>query len=162
MNRRTIILSLGAVALGGCAAPTTGVRIPPDTTIYVVRHGEKDGDALTRAGVARAEALAVALADVPLDRVYSTSYARNVATAEPVVAAQGIALQTLPDFDVAPALVAGNAGKTVLWVGNKGNIAPIWEAFGLPDPAPLAYGDLGIVRADAAGRVTAELRRFGA
>ncbi|MHA6323741.1 histidine phosphatase family protein [Roseivivax sp. CAU 1753] len=162
MQRRDVLLGFLSIGLAGCAAPREGVVMPPDTTLIVVRHGEKDDDTLTAAGMARANALASALGDVDIDRVYSTSYARNVATAEPVARAQGREVETLPDFDVAPGLLGGNAGKTILWVGNKGNISEIWTALSLPEPAPLNYGDLGVVRSDGAGRVSVQIRRFGA
>lgn len=162
MLRREVMIGIGALALAGCAAPDRKVQLRPGTTLILVRHGEKREDALTKAGQDRADALSVALADVEIDAVYSTSYKRNVATAEPVATQKNLPILTLADYDVAPNLLAGNAGKTILWVGNKGNLAPIWEALSLPGPAPLNYGDLAFVRADAQGAVTVETVRFGA
>ncbi len=162
MQRRDMMLGLGALALAGCNTRTADVAVPPGTTLIMVRHGEKSGLELTGPGRARAQALADRLADVPLNRVYSTSYERNVLTAQPVADAKGVPVETVADFNVAPQILAGNGGKTILWVGNKGNLAPMWEAMALPGPAPLNYGDIAFVRADAAGRVSVSLERFGA
>lgn len=161
MDRRIFLAGAGALWLAGCAGPGPQARLAPGTTLYVVRHGEKDGDALTKAGVARAEALALALAEAPIDRIYSTSYARNRATAAPVAAVQDLEIETVPDSRIAARILPGNEGRALLWVGNKGNIAPLWEALSLTGPAPLNYGDLAVVRADASGVVTVEMRRFG-
>ncbi|SIT14783.1 Histidine phosphatase superfamily (branch 1) [Roseivivax lentus] len=165
MHRRDMLLGLGATgfALAGCTAPSDdAVRVPANTTLIMVRHGEKSGLELTRPGQERAAALAQRLVDVPLDRVYSTSYKRNVLTAQPVADQKGLEVETVADFDVAPQILAGNGGKTILWVGNKGNLSQMWEAMGLPDPAPLEYGDIAFVRADGQGRVSVSLERFGA
>ena len=161
MERRQFLTGLGLVCLMACTPRTQSVTLPPGTTLIVVRHGEKDGDALTSAGVARAEALASALGETPIDRIYSTSYRRNIATAEPLAEAQGLSIETVPDFDVTPKILAGNAGRTILWVGNKGNIAPMWDVLGLTGDAPLAYGDLAFVRADGTGRISVAMTRFG-
>ncbi|QFS82991.1 Histidine phosphatase superfamily (branch 1) [Roseivivax sp. THAF40] len=162
MQRRQMVFGLGALVLAGCATRDTDVAVPPGTTLIMVRHGEKDGDALTAAGQARAAALAARLAATPIDRIYSTSYTRNVLTAQPVADQKGLPVETVPDSNVARRILPGNAGRTILWVGNKGNLAPMWEAIGLPGSAPLAYGDIAFVSADAEGRVTVAMERFGA
>lgn len=59
-------------------------------TIFLVRHAEKDGSTgsddpgLSACGEQRAQSIAAMLADVELDRVYSTDYARTRETALPV------------------------------------------------------------------------------
>ena len=66
--------------------------------LYLVRHAEKVADgskdpALTECGRARAQALAVVLSAVDLDRVYSSDYRRTRETAEPTATQQGIEIQ---------------------------------------------------------------------
>ncbi|NNK77680.1 MAG: histidine phosphatase family protein, partial [Litoreibacter sp.] len=48
-------------------------------------------------------------------------------------------------------LMSEGAGKTIVWVGNKGNLANIWESLGAPGPAPLEYGDVFIVEPAPSG-----------
>ena len=52
-------------------------------------------------------------------------------------------------------------GKTVVWVGNKNNLAAIWAALSLPDPPPLGYGDLFIVERGADGAPHVSRLHFG-
>ena len=53
-------------------------------------------------------------------------------------------------------------GQTVVWVGNKDNLAALWEEIGAFGAPPILYGELFLVSMDGlnAGRV--ERRRFGA
>ena len=127
-----------------------------------MRHGDRDGEDLNAAGRARARALVAALADLPLDAIYSPGIRRNLDTAAPLAAARGLPVQRRPQENPGPRLAQEAAGRAAIWVGNKGNITAIWESLGLRDPAPLDYGDLAIVRVDAAGRARVEMRRFGA
>jgi len=65
-----------------------------DTLVILVRHAEKaskDRDAgLTPAGLDRAEALADALRDTPIDRIVVTAYPRTQLTATPVAKAHDV------------------------------------------------------------------------
>lgn len=51
------------------------------------------------------------------------------------------------------------AGRSVLFIGNKGDLSDIRETLALPSPPPLDYGELAILRADAEGRVSIGRRR---
>lgn len=158
MNRRHV-LYLGLAGL--CACTGSGpVALAPDTTLVMVRHADRIGDDLSDLGRARAQALVPALADVPLDAIYSPGIQRNLDTAAPLSAARNLPVTRRAGENAAPRLARDSAGRSVIWIGNKGNIIPIWADLGLPGPPPLDYGDLHIVRVDAAGRVQVERRRF--
>ncbi|MEC3861985.1 histidine phosphatase family protein [Mesobacterium sp. TK19101] len=161
MQRRAFVI-LGAAFLAGCAAGTPGsVRLRPGTTLYIVRHGDREGEDLTAKGRQRAQALVGALEGMALDAIYAPGIKRNLDTASPIAAARGLEVMRRPQENPTARLAREAAGKAALWVGNKGNITAIWDGLGLPDPAPLNYGDLAIVRADATGGVTVERRVFG-
>lgn len=67
------------------------------TTVIVVRHAERaDASAntnLSTAGVNRADELALAVADVSLDAVYSTEFCRTAQTAQPTAIAEGLPIR---------------------------------------------------------------------
>lgn len=70
-------------------------------TIYLARHAEKapvaenSGDPpLSICGQQRAESLAATFGDVPLERIYSTSYLRTENTALPVAKAHHLEIET--------------------------------------------------------------------
>ena len=58
--------------------------------------------------------------------------------------------------------MSASAGQTIVWIGNKDNLAPIWEALGLNRPPPLEYGDLFFVEATPSGVPNVTRSRFGA
>ena len=72
----------------------------------------------------------------------------------------GLAVNRIPQEAPTAALAAASAGRSVLWVGNKGNLTTIWETLGLPGAPPLDYGDLTFLRSDANGRVSIERQRY--
>ncbi|MGR3375502.1 histidine phosphatase family protein [Salipiger abyssi] len=152
---------VSAALLVGCA--TGGpVRLAADTTLYVTRHGDRSGadELLNDRGQARALALVAALEGEPLDAIYSPGIQRNLDTAAPLAQARGLAIERRPQEAPTARLASEAAGRAAIWVGNKGNIAEIWEVLGLPEPAPLEYGDLAVVRTDAQGRVSVARRRY--
>ncbi|SHG76611.1 histidine phosphatase family protein [Marivita hallyeonensis] len=160
MHRRFFLSSLTALAVAGCTTPGS-VRLAPNTTLIVVRHSDRDGENLNAKGLERSRALVAALEGDPLDAIYSPSIQRNLDTAAPLSDARGLPIERRPQENPAPRLAREAVGRSVIWIGNKGNIQSIWDSFSLPQPAPLDYGDLFIARADANGRVTVERRRFG-
>ncbi|MDA7426192.1 histidine phosphatase family protein [Thalassococcus lentus] len=163
MRRRIFLFSsIAAAGLAGCAAGPDSFSMAPNSTLIVVRHADRKDEDLTAAGRARARALVKALDGMKLDAIYSPGIKRNLDTAMPLSKARSLPITRRPQEAPTAPLVTEGAGKTVIWVGNKGNIAQIWEDLRLTDPAPLEYGDLFIVRSDATGAVTIERRRFGA
>ncbi|KUF12208.1 histidine phosphatase family protein [Pseudoponticoccus marisrubri] len=160
MHRRALLLSTLAL-ISACATVPGEQALAPNSTLIVTRHGDRDGEDLSRTGRARAEALVAALDGMALDGIFSPGIARNLDTAAPLSRARDLPVQRLAQEDPVPELVTQGAGKTVLWVGNKGNIARIWTQLRLGGEMPLTYGDLHIIRADGMGRVTIERRRYG-
>ena len=155
-TRRIFLLA----ALSACA-PASYVAMPKGTRLIILRHGDRTDENLNEKGRARAAALVPALEGIPIDAIYSPGIKRNLDTAAPLAAARGLTVQRIPAENPAARLMAEGAGKTIVWVGNKGNIASIWESLGAPDPAPLAYGDLFFVEPARLGSPRVTRRRFG-
>lgn len=161
MIRRHFLIS-SFFALAACAGPIGPITLAPNATLIVVRHVDREGEDLSAAGHARAQALVTALDGMAIDAIYSPGIKRNLDTAAPLAATRGLPTTRLAQEAPTRGLTRHGAGETVIWVGNKGNIRTIWDDLGLADPAPLEYGDLHIIRADAAGTLTIERRHFGA
>ncbi|ASP23161.1 histidine phosphatase superfamily (branch 1) [Antarctobacter heliothermus] len=161
MIRRHILIALVSLTTASCALIPGTHAISPNSTVIVTRHGDRDGEDLSDKGRARAQALVTAVEGLGVKHIYSPGIQRNLDTAAPLAQATGLPVKRLPQENPTPALVERGAGTVVLWVGNKGNIASIWETLGLSEPLPLSYGDLHIIRTDSAGQVTIERRRYG-
>lgn len=163
MQRRLFLVSLasGLSMIAACAPVPGELALAPNSTLIVVRHGDRDGENLSDKGRTRARALVEAVQDFDLAGIYAPGIQRNLDTAAPLSEAREMPIRRIPQEKPTPRLVAQGAGKAVIWVGNKGNIRQIWEDLRLADPAPLEYGDLFIVRSDATGAVTVERRFFG-
>jgi hypothetical protein len=158
-RRLFLIAALGA--LSACAVMPTEMALAPNSTLIVTRHGDRDGDLLSDKGRARAAALVAAVAEFDVQHIYSPGIERNLDTAQPLSEALKLPIKRIPQEQPTPALVERGAGTTVIWIGNKGNIATIWETLNLSDPKPIEYGDLHIIRSDANGAVTIERRTYG-
>ena len=147
------------------------------TTIYVVRHAEKDltpnlpDPLLTPAGQQRALALRDSLRRRrPLDAIFSTATTRTRATAEPLAQALGLTIQPY-DARQLPALVArirrDYAGQKVLVVGHSNTILETVQALGAARPVPTIGDDeydylLEVkVPKDSTRVPTAVARRYG-
>ena len=150
-STRLVLVLLAAVIL----SPALFAR--DATTVLLVRHAEKattsgSDPELTDEGMARAEALAVVLADVEITAIYSTSFKRTEATAAPTAAKTGIATTVVevgPTFikDLADRILETNRGETVLVVGHSNTIGATLAALGAGPPFDLEdheYGDLFI------------------
>lgn len=149
MTRRPVIaefygkLCIAALLLiAGCA---TGRQAASDvTTVYLVRHGEKstvvasDPDpALTAAGRARANALAIRLANAGITNVISTQWTRTRETARPLSSGLGLTTEIVPTggpafADSTAAAVLRHRGGTILVVGHSNTIASVISALGGP------------------------------
>jgi broad specificity phosphatase PhoE len=113
-----------------------------DTVVVVVRHAEKANDdpkdpTLSEAGSARAQALAKALANLPLAAAYATQYRRTQLTAKPAADAAGIALQVQPvdaanaasyGTDLAAIIRKRHRGQNVLVVGHSNTVPDVVKA----------------------------------
>jgi hypothetical protein len=130
--------------------------LAPNSTLIVVRHADREGETLTTRGIKRAQDLVTALQGVSLDGIYAPGIHRNLATAAPLETARGLSVQRIPAEAPTEPLIRYAKGKTVIWIGNKGNIRRIWEDLSLTEPAPLNYGDLHIIRSNADGVLSIE------
>lgn len=124
------------------------------SAVILVRHAEKaaapaNDPPLTPAGLARAQALAEALAETRVDAVISTQYRRTRDTVGPVAAARGLDLQIVAAGGDAPAHVqavaaavkARGAGEVVLVVGHSNTVPAIIAALGGPAMPALCDGE---------------------
>ena len=155
-----------ALLIEGCA---TRVMSPEGTTttVVLIRHTERTAitKELTEGGRARAAALPAAVADLNFVAIYSPDLSRNIDTAKPLAAERGLEITLVaarPDAEqVSRRLVEDLPGKTVLWVGNMGNLVRIYPKLGGTGEPPLAYGDLYILKVPDQGQTQVIKRRFG-
>lgn len=145
MLRRLFLMGLGALSLTACqtldVAPAATSGVTADTTVFLVRHAEKQkgkDPSLTPAGIERAEALADRLADVGLTEIYSTNYARTRETAEAVSKATGVKVSLydpsyLPGFSESLLF----SGGTVLVVGHSNTTPGLVTLLGGDAGAPI-------------------------
>lgn len=131
-------------------------------TYLLVRHAEKDTTVakdppLTAAGQARAERLAVLLANTPLTAIYSTPTRRTRQTATPTAQLHGLPIE---DYTAADAtVVAARLRKThpvgtVLIVGHSDTLPPLARALchcNVSDMDERVYGIRYTVTVDANG-----------
>lgn len=160
MLRTTLI----AVAAACAVTPRAAVAQSP-TTVIIVRHAEKgttpaNDPPLTEAGIARAKALAAALAHARVGVVITTQLVRTRETGRPTAEANGVQMQTVatgasvPDHARAVAdAVRTHAGQTILVVGHSNTVMRIVEALGgpkLPDLCDSEYSGLFTLVLDGA------------
>lgn len=126
------------ILLWGCTpAPMGGVNSAESSSlvVFLVRHAEKvdhsrDPD-LSEEGYARAEALALALADAGIERVFSTDYIRTRKTATPVADLNGLEIEVYDPSDLhalADSLQA-NGGRQLV-VGHSNTTPAMVEILG--------------------------------
>jgi hypothetical protein len=161
MFRRTFLLSLPALA--ACTVAPLGLSLAPNSTLILTRHADRQDnlDLLSATGRDRARALVAATKDLRVTRIHAPGIDRNLETAAPLARALDLPVERIPQEQPTAALVQSAQGRSVIWIGNKGNLTRIWEDLRLSGPAPLDYGDLAILRADVNGTVTIERRRYG-
>lgn len=154
-------LALPALLAASCATLTAAD--PAGTTFIVVRHAEKANDdprdpSLSSAGQARAQALAVSLADEPLAGAYATAYRRTQMTAAPTAHRHGLAVVTYDarqsPGDFAAQLRRAHPHGTVLVVGHSNTTPEIAAALCGCAVAPMSEDEFErrlTIRIDAAG-----------
>lgn len=175
--RRGLLAALGALALAACASapepepePATPETSEAEVIVFLVRHGEKeagDDPALTPEGQARAETLAGMLAAEGVTEIWSTETRRTKATAAPLAASTGLAVQiydakTLPAFALwlrdtpGVKLVVGHSNTTDVLAGHLG---------GDPGPAindATEFDRLYVILIAEDGTVSSRIERYGA
>jgi broad specificity phosphatase PhoE len=143
----------------------------PVTTIVLVRHAEKldasEDSELSPAGKARAEALALALRDLPLDAAYATTFQRTRATVAPVCAARGLHVyqETAAATKVLAAKLAKeHQGQHVLVCGHSNTIPEILRHLGVTEKVTIGddeFDRLFVVTLTADGPRLLALRYSG-
>lgn len=139
----TLLRGLASLLVMLAASIMASAARPPATTVYLVRHAEKDltpglaDPPLTAAGEARAQLLAQRLARRHPAALFTTDTRRTRATLAPLAQATG--LEPLTYRAQEPAAFAARlaqeyAGKTVVVVGHSNTLLPLLAALGV---APL-------------------------
>ncbi|QCR25072.1 histidine phosphatase family protein [Pontibacter sp. SGAir0037] len=148
---RAVVLLLLIVAGCRTAATTTGTgsagaeaKSADETTIYVVRHAEKDTSVpnnpdpdLTEEGRARANELRMLLQQEKIDALYTTNYKRTKNTLQPLASERGLELFTYDSKDyqgLRQRIMAEQKGKTIVVAGHSNTLIPLVEAFGVEKP----------------------------
>lgn len=127
--KKSIFLLLAFFSLTGCQTTSS---VEPVTTIYLIRHAEKDRSEgvgndpeLTDAGQARAQGWARVFREEPLDAVYSTNYKRTEQTAMPTAQFYGLEVIGYEPYNIEPVeFIEKHKGQTVLIVGHS-NTTPM-------------------------------------
>lgn len=119
------------------------------TTVYVVRHAEKqqgsDDPSLTAQGHYRALELAQLLHPVPLVAIYSTDTSRTLETVKPVARQSGLEIRPYPGElsleQWAQGLAARHRGGAVLVVGHSNTVPSIAKALSGQAVSPIEHHD---------------------
>ena len=171
MLKSVFLLMLCGLLLTAAGA----VAAKPPTTIYLVRHGEKDltpglaDPPLTAAGEARAQLLAQRLARRHPAALFTTDTRRTRATLAPLAQATGLTPQAYSAKEqaaLATRLQQEYAGKTVVVVGHSNTLLPLLTALGVgPLPAEIRDEQYDllfkvVLRAGQPARLT--MSRYGA
>lgn len=144
LKRRTFLRSgLAAllVAASGITACATAPSISdePVSTIYLVRHAEKEkgpDPALTEAGMERADRLATRLSDAGLSKIWSTDTRRTRETAGPISKMTGteVSIYDGRDLDNFAEQLRATGGNHLV-VGHSNTTPVLASALG-DDPTP--------------------------
>jgi broad specificity phosphatase PhoE len=155
----------------GCGTPVPPVTeptpVPGSTTVYLVRHAEKervnprdDDPSISSAGQQRAKALASRLGAAGVTAIVTTQFKRTQETAEPLAVAMRIAPEIVRagrvgDTDSAVAAIYRHRGEKVLVVGHSKTLSPIIAALGGPTLAHICetqYSNLYIMYLPPTGK----------
>ncbi len=157
-----LLLGLDAIAL------SETVRDP--LVVFLVRHAEKErpgsDPSLTKAGKARAQALARVLRDSEITAVHSTDYKRTRATASPFAKHIGKSVQIYDPRNHATliAKIKSDGGRHLV-VGHSNTVPALVRAWGgepgEPIDEPTEFDRLYILTFDSDGDVQTVLLRIG-
>ena len=167
-----VILISGCLGLivPGYSSVSEGEEI---TTLFLVRHAEKDGSVwedppLTQAGAARAEELSYILKHVRLDAIYSTPFKRTRLTVLPVAEKKGLEVKLYKPNEKGflDKVLESFPGGNVLIVGHSNTIPRMANALAgqskfsdLDDPT---YDNLFIACVPVGGKAVIIRMCFGA
>ncbi|MDX5419392.1 MAG: histidine phosphatase family protein [Hymenobacteraceae bacterium] len=181
--RFSFLLLLLAGSLFSCRQGTTDSdvsvaveqKVAEPTTIYLVRHAEKDisnpsdeNPDLTTAGKARAEALRSLLDGENVHALYATKYIRTINTLKPLADERKLEIRQYEGHDfngIKQRLLQEHRGQTVVIAGHSNTLLPMIEAFGAKRPvsdiADSEYNYVFKVKIDTEDKTTVELNQFG-
>jgi broad specificity phosphatase PhoE len=139
----------------------------PVTTVFLVRHADRDNGHLNHVGLRRADTLAYVVGEAGLSAIYVTEFERTHQTAQPTATAMGLTPIQLPAAET-DALVdrirSEHSGEVVLVVGHSNTIPVLIQTLGIAPagiPASIAYDDLFVVNVKFLGRATFQHLRYG-
>ena len=172
MKKLNILFTLLLLAGSGIAL-TNGIS--RETTIYIVRHGEKESSDpknqdpdLSKEGRERAEALALILKGEKIDAAFATKYKRTNQTITPAAKNSEIPIQlyVANDFQGLADLIKTKYSKRkVLIAGHSNTVLELVEAFGAKRPVPALteedYDFLFEIKIERLGKVVLNTRRYG-
>jgi probable phosphoglycerate mutase len=176
LNSGCRALVFAVLVLSGCAsvqAPRTEAA-GGTTTVFVVRHAEKDptpglkDPPLTEAGQRRAQALRDRMSASAVAALYTTDTVRTRATLAPLAAARGLEPEVYDARE--PAVLAArlrerHRGQTVVVVGHSNTLLSLIEALGAARPVPeltdADYDYLFEVTLRPEGGATVRVHRYG-
>ncbi|WP_046242626.1 phosphoglycerate mutase family protein [Hymenobacter terrenus] len=146
----------------------------PETTVYLVRHAEKDttanpaDPALSPVGQVRAQALSQLLARRRPAALFTTDTKRTRATLAPLVAATNVEPQVYDPKEttaLAVRILKEYVGKTVVIVGHSNTLLPLIESLGGTPPvdkiADNEYDYLFTVHISEGALPTVSVRGYG-
>jgi broad specificity phosphatase PhoE len=142
------------------------------TTLFLVRHAEKDGTVwedpgLTPAGTTRADELAYILKHVKLDAIYSTPFARTELTVQPTAEEKGLEVKLYKpnDKEFLNNVLDEHPGGTVLIVGHSNTIPRLANQLAgqvdFDDLDDATYDNLFIASVPSEGKAVVLRMRFG-
>ncbi len=142
MKSSTVTL-LALCHFAGIARPQSPPCDRASTTILVVRHAERPGqaDSLSEAGFARAKTLAHVAGRASVKAIYHSDTRRTTLTAEPLAHELGIEPTVYPAKEIEALIArifAEHEGEAVLVVGHSNTVAMIVAAAGGPQIDDLA------------------------
>jgi len=125
------------------AANAQTALLKSKTTIYLVRHAEKEKDKdplLTTAGKERAGDLYRTLEKKKIGRIYTTPYRRTIMTGDSLRVYQGIdtvryAADTLSESLPHKIVEKSDLGKTILVIGHSNTVPALIRKLGVKDYA---------------------------
>ncbi|UOR07094.1 histidine phosphatase family protein [Hymenobacter aerilatus] len=142
--RTFLLLILGFLFLTGCGGTRSANPSQASvTTVYIVRHGEKDptpnlpDPTLTPAGEQRAVALRELLESRPITAIFTTDTRRTRSTVAPLATAlrlPPIVYSARNQRGLAEQIRQEYAGKTVVVVGHSNTILPLLDELQVTRP----------------------------
>lgn len=139
--RTSVALLVAALFLA--TPPSALAADPQGTTVYLVRHAEKEADggdpSLSVAGRARAARLAEILSKEPIGRILTTDRRRTRETAAPLAAARKVEVEVYDPFNLAAvASKLKDSQGVVLVVGHSNTTGELVRLLGGDPGTPIA------------------------